>query len=64
MSETITVKNVARRAVDLEDGRILAHGEQAEAPDSEHTRTQIEAGLLITANASPAGLRTNPAEEA
>lgn len=64
MTQTIPVKNVARRPVDLEGGRILAHGEYADAPDSEHTRTHVEAGLLALVNASPDGLRTNPAEEA
>lgn len=64
MTQTIPVKNVARRPVDIEGGRLLAHGEQAEAPDCEHTRAQVDAGLLALVNASPEGQRTNPAEEA
>jgi len=54
----ITVKNVARRPVDLTGGRVLAHGEQAAASDDDRTRAQIEAGLLV-----PLDEPSAPAEE-
>lgn len=44
---TIPVKNVARRPVDLEGGRVLAHAEQGDAPDSPMTAAQLAAGLLV-----------------
>jgi hypothetical protein len=44
---SIHVKNVARRPVDLEGGRVLAHGERGDAPDTPHTRAQIDGGLLV-----------------
>lgn len=43
----MNVKNVARRPVDLEGGRVLAHGETGTAPDTEHTRALIAAGHLV-----------------
>lgn len=46
MSKTITVRNLSRRPVALEGGRVLAHGERGLAPDSAHTRALIEAGQL------------------
>lgn len=47
MSQTIPVKNVARRPVDLEGGRVLAHGETADAVDNDRTREQIASRLLV-----------------
>ena len=47
------VKNVARRTVDLEGGRVLAHGERGDAPDTDRTRAQIAAGLLVACDALP-----------
>lgn len=44
---TIPVKNVAGRPVDLDGGRMLAHGEHGDAPDTPHTRDQLNAGLLV-----------------
>jgi hypothetical protein len=64
MSQTLSVKNVARRPVGLEGGRVLAHGEHAEAPDCELTRLQIADNLLLSVPASSKRRRPNPAEEA
>ncbi|ADB50164.1 hypothetical protein [Conexibacter woesei] len=55
MSQTITVKNVARGTVDLEGGRILAPGESGEAPDNDRTRAQIASELLVEMPATNAG---------
>lgn len=50
----IPVKNVARRPVDLESGRVLAHGERCDdAPDTDHTRALIGAGLLVATEPLP-----------
>ena len=47
MSDTLTVRNVARRAESTSTGVMLAHGEEATAPDDEHTRAMLEAGHFI-----------------
>lgn len=58
---TIPVKNVARRPVDLEGGRVLAHGERCDdAPDTPRLRAQIDAGLLVPCE--PALIETHEKE--
>lgn len=63
MTQTIPVKNVARRPLDIEGGRVLAHGEFADVPDGEHLRAQIATGLLAhtdgAADPADAGATTN-----
>lgn len=49
---TVHVQNVARRPVDVEGGRVLAHGERAQAPDTPHTRALIAAGHLAVVQAA------------
>ncbi len=68
MTQTITVKNVARRPVDLEGGRVLGHGESATVADDERLQAQIAAGLLVQADGpaqtSETTATTNPGETA
>lgn len=52
---TIPVKNVARRPVDLEGGRVLAHGEEGQAPEGDHTRALLDSGLLVEMPATRRG---------
>jgi len=51
---SIKVRNVSRRPQDIEGGRVLAHSEQADAPDSPHTRALIASGALIRLPGNPA----------
>lgn len=45
--EAIPVVAVGRGPVSLENGRVLAHGETADAPEGDHTRALIDAGHLV-----------------
>ena len=44
---TIRVRNVSRRPQDIQGGRVLAHREEADAPDCPHTRGLLDEGVLI-----------------
>lgn len=49
MSETevLPVVAIGRGPVDLEGGRVLAHGERADTVDNDRTRALIAAGHLV-----------------
>lgn len=47
MSDTLTVRNVARHAESASTGVMLAHGEECMVPRDEHTEAMIAAGHFI-----------------